>query len=128
MDFVEVKAPMTSWFVTSTGGKEITISTTRDIGSNQVKISATGDVCPGIGDGTTTFVQNLCQKTYIFNLTETKTLQLIPRNTKAGQSVITTKICLGNSSTCIQKSQTFEILPGPVAKIQINKATSILMA
>jgi hypothetical protein len=71
--------------------------------------------------------QNLCQNTVNIAFNKSLTLTFVPKNNKAGSAIVNAKICLGNSSTCIQKSQTVTVLPEAITKFHITTPTSIVM-
>jgi hypothetical protein len=128
-DFAWIKTSATSRFVDSTEAHTVTIGSDRELTNTTVTVSATGDACLGIQENGKTVSSNLCQTPVNFSLTkDPKTYTFTTGNKKAGSMAIKTKLCIAGSSHCNTKTQTIHILPGAVNKVQLQPATTIMMA
>ena len=107
-------------------GKQLKIWGTRDLGSLDIKIQATGDNCLSIPNIST----NLCnKKTYNFNPFTSPTNYNIGFNgNKAGTTVVTVEFCIKNTDKCIKKASKIEILADPLYKATIKVASNEVIA
>lgn len=134
MQYTITDTNLTSWYIDPDLEQEkyIRILGTKDVGTTQITISATGDNClilPGRSN-------NLCSNPEV--ITDnffTNTIQIpvtlwdpaFPHSTKAWLTTLIFKICRAqNTQACIYKTRQINTLPGSVASLEIDAPNTVV--
>ncbi len=116
--------------VNETGAMHIKILMAQDMGKINVKISWTGDNCLEIGKNGVQLSNNICTKKaqeYYNPYTENIVFDMIiGKEKKSGSTAIKIELCPAIGNKCIIKKQIINIMPGPIAKINIQSPDIVM--